>query len=39
LVDEDGAVAVVPVEREQAGLAGLHGGGLVGELAVEGSIA
>ena len=39
LIDEDGAVAVVPIEREQAGLAGLLRGGLVGEFAVQGGIA
>ena len=38
-IDEDGAVAVVPVEREQAGLAGLQFGGFCGEDGVEFGVA
>ena len=38
-IDEDGAVAVVPVEGEQAARAGAGGGGLGGECGVQGGVA
>ena len=38
-VDEDGAVAVVPIEGEQAARAGAGGGGFAGQLGVEGGVA
>jgi len=39
LVDEDGAVAIVPVEGEQAALAGLLAGDFGAEFAVRGAVA
>lgn len=39
LVDEDGAVAVVPVEGEQATFRGSEGGGLASECGVSGIVA
>ena len=39
LVDENGAVAVVPVEGEQAALAGLLAGDFGAEFAVRGAVA